>query len=89
MAYLIPLLSAYIVYIYNYRKVADIKAEVRIIKTIMDENDKWVIDQFNKVGDRISKLELKVKGLEVKLALYTAIAVFASTAAVKWIDKLI
>jgi len=89
MEYIIPLIAAYLVYIYNYRKVLDLKNKIAELKyEVMNDNDKWIIDKFDKVFREISRLESRISKLEAKLAIYSGIAVFISTFAAKWVDKL-
>jgi len=89
MEYIIPLIAAYLVYIYNYRKVLDLKNKIAELKyEVMNDNDKWIIDKFDKVFREISRLESRLSKLEAKLAIYSGIAVFISTFAAKWVDKL-
>jgi hypothetical protein len=46
---------------------------------VMNSNDQWIVGEFNKVNDRITKLEVSIKGVTVRMGIYTAIATFCST----------
>lgn len=86
MEYLIPILVAYGVYLYNYRKVINIRSEILDLKyKIMDQNDKWITDKFEKVFERISHLESRISKLEARLGVYVAGAVFLSQAFIKFV----
>ena len=85
MEYLIPIICAYVVYVYNYKKVIDIRYEIKNIRN-MNEEKFW--DKLDKLGDRLTNLEIKVSKLETRLAVYTGLAVFVSSAVVKWVDKI-
>lgn len=87
MLYLIPILAAYGVYLYNYKKIAEIKAEINIISRIMNDNDKWITDKFDKVFDRISALDKRLSKLEARLGVYVVIAVFIGQTFVKYVLK--
>lgn len=88
MEYLTPLLIAYVVYLYNYRKVINIKSELLNLKhSIMDQDDKWITDKFEKVFEKISHLESRLSKLEARLGVYVVVAVFVGQTFVKYVLK--
>lgn len=88
MEYITPLLVAYGVFLYNYRKIIDIKGELLNLKySIMDQDDKWITDKFEKVFEKISHLESRLAKLEARLGIYVVIAVFVGQAFVKYALK--
>lgn len=55
----------------------------------MNEQDKWLISKFEVLHTRISHIEKQITKLETKVSVYSALAVFISTLAVKLLDNII
>ena len=88
MAYLIPFVCAYAVYLYNYRKINGIRNEIQTLYiNIMNDNDKWITDKFEKVFEKISALDKRLSKLEARLGVYVVIAVFIGQTFVKYVLK--
>jgi len=45
----------------------------------MNSQDQWILEKFEQVNEKISNLQLEVKGLTIKMGVYTAVATFIST----------
>lgn len=88
MEYLIPLLVAYGVYLYNYRKIIKIKSQLVDLKyKVMDNDDKWITEKFEKVFEKIAHLDSRLSKLEARLGVYVGLAVFVSQAVIKLVFK--
>lgn len=82
---LIPVILAFLVYAYNYRKILDIKNEIKKIENVMSDERIW--NKLDELGDRINKLEIKFSKLETRITIYVGIVIFVSSAVLKYIDK--
>ena len=90
MVYSVPVIVSILIYWYTRRKVNGIKNRITSIKrTVMNEQDKWLISKFEVLHTRISHIEKQITKLETKVSVYSALAVFISTLAVKLLDNII
>lgn len=88
MEVIISVIAALLVYFFNYREIYSIKIRVKMLKKIseMDEKDRWLIGKFDDIFAEIKKLDSRVSKLEARIGVYVAVAVFVSSAILKFIQ---